>query len=154
MFYDVHIPRCTHIKTNGTQCGCPALRERRFCYFHEKWQGQQIALKAEQPSEPLTLTMPLLEDGDSVQIALMQVIRLIAAGQLDPKTARLLLSALQAASLNLRRMQLQPRREETVVIDPNAVANNGVGADAWSPRQFKSKRPQPAAAPAQVAKTS
>src|SRR6266478_8713834 len=102
MFYDVHIPRCTHIKTNGTQCGCPALRERRFCYFHEKWQGQQIALKAEQPSEPLTFTMPLLEDGDSVQIALMQIIRLIAAGQLEPKTARLLLSALQAASLNLR----------------------------------------------------
>src|SRR5258706_10620176 len=27
MFYDVHIPRCAHIKTNGTQCGSPALRE-------------------------------------------------------------------------------------------------------------------------------
>jgi len=52
MIYDVHIPRCAHIKTNGTQCGCPSLRERRFCYFHEKWQGQQIALKAEQPPEP------------------------------------------------------------------------------------------------------
>ena len=25
MSYDVHIPRCAHIKTNGTQCGSPAL---------------------------------------------------------------------------------------------------------------------------------
>jgi hypothetical protein len=34
-------------------------------------------------------------------------------------------------------MQLQPWRPETVVIDPNAVANNGVGADAWHTGQFR-----------------
>src|SRR5882762_5010049 len=95
MFYDVHIPRCAHIKTNGTQCGSPALREQRLCFFHEKWQRQQITLKTEQaagqaanqiPGQTIAdqtatqttdqpnFTLPLLEDADSVQVALMQVI--------------------------------------------------------------------------------
>jgi len=65
MFYDVHIPRCAHIKTNGTQCGSPALREQRFCFFHEKWQRQQIALNAPQPPSPQGFTMPVLEDAPS-----------------------------------------------------------------------------------------
>jgi hypothetical protein len=120
----------THIKTNGTQCGSPALRGRRFCFFHKNWQGQRIQLNA-QPATPLSFTMPVLEDADSVQVALMQVMRLILARQLDPKIAGLLLYALQTASLNLRQMKLEPVHLESVVIDPRAVADNGVGDDAW-----------------------
>jgi hypothetical protein len=136
MSYDVHIPRCTHIKTNGTQCGSPALRGRRFCFFHKNWQGQRIALNA-QPASPLSFTMPVLEDADSVQVALMQVMRLILAGQLDPKIAGLLLYALQTASINVRHMKLEPFHHESVVIDPRAVADNGVGDDAWSKHEFE-----------------
>ena len=135
MLYDVHIPRCAHIKTNGTQCGSPALRDRRYCFFHKKWQGQRISLNA-QPPAPYSFTMPVLEDADSVQVALMQVMRLILAGQLDPKIAGLLLYALQTASLNLRQMKLEPSRRETVVIDLRAVANVGVGDDAWCQEEF------------------
>jgi hypothetical protein len=135
MLYDVHIPRCTHIKTNGTQCGSPALRGRRFCFFHKNWQGQRIQLNA-QPAAPLSFTMPVLEDADSVQVALMQVMRLILGGQLDPKIAGLLLYALQTASLNLRQMRLEPSHLESVVIDPRAVADNGVGDDAWCEEEF------------------
>ncbi len=135
--YDVHIPRCAHIKTNGTQCGSPALRERRYCFFHEKWQGQQIALKNELPPAPTSFTLPVLEDADSIQVALMQVMRLILARQLNLKTASLLLYALQTASFNLRQMQLEPERRETVVIDPSAVANNGLGDDAWCKEEFE-----------------
>ena len=158
MFYSVHIPRCAHIKTNGTQCGSPALREQRLCFFHEKWQRQQITLKTEQaagqaanqiPGQTIAdqtatqttdqpnFTLPLLEDADSVQVALMQVIQLMVTRQLDPKVSGLLLYALQTASLNLRHMQLQVKRPETVVIDPNAVGNTGVGADSWNERQFR-----------------
>src|SRR2546423_15002706 len=86
---------------------------------------------------PLRFTMPVLEDADSVQVALMQVVRLILAGQLEPKIAGLLLYALQTASLNLRHMELEPRNRESVVIDPRAVADNGVGDDAWSEEEFE-----------------
>jgi len=136
MFYDVHIPRCAHIKTNGTQCGSPAIREPRFCFFPKKWKSKIIPIKGE-PVELQVFNMPLLEDADSVQIALMQVIRLLLTRQLDPKVSGLLLYALQTASLNLRHMELQVRRPETVVIDPNAVTNTGVGADSWHTGQFR-----------------
>src|ERR1700756_1582906 len=136
MSYDVFIPRCTHIKTNGTQCGSPALRGRRFCFFHKNWQGQQIQLNA-QPASPLSFTMPVLEDADSVQVALMQVMRLILSGQLDPKIAGLLLYALQTASLNLRQMKLEPYHRESVVIDPRSVADNNLGDDAWCKAEFE-----------------
>ena len=136
MLYDVHIPRCTHIKTNGTQCGSPALRRRRFCFFHKNWQGQRIQLNA-QPATPLSFIMPLLEDADSVQVALMQVMRLILAGQLDPKIAGLLLYALQTASLNLRHMKLEPVKPESVVIDQGLVSHNGVGDDPWDACDFE-----------------
>ncbi len=81
--------------------------------------------------------MPLLEDADAVQVALMQVIRLMVPRQLDPKVSGLLLFALQTASSNLRHMKLQPLRPETVVIDPNAVNYTSVGADSWHDGQFR-----------------
>jgi hypothetical protein len=136
MLYGVHIPRCTHIKTNGTQCGSPALRGRRFCFFHKNWQGQQIQLNA-QPASPFSFTMPVLEDADSIQVALMQVMRLILAGQLDPKIAGLLLYALQTASVNLRQMKLEPFHRESVVIDPRSVGDNNLGDDAWNKAEFE-----------------
>lgn len=80
--YPVYIPRCTHIKTNGTQCGSPALRGRRFCFFHKNWQGQRIQLNAKL-ADNFSFTLPVLEDADSVQVALMQVMRLILSGQLE-----------------------------------------------------------------------
>ena len=55
-----------------------------------------------------TFILPVLEDANSIQIALMQVMRLILSGQLDPKTASLLLYALQTASSNLGRTNFEP----------------------------------------------
>ena len=136
MSYDVHIPRCTHIKTNGTQCGSPALRGRRFCFFHKNWQDQRIALNAP-PAIPLSFNLPVLEDADSIQVALMQVMRLILSGQLDPKIAGLLLYALQTASLNLRKMNLEPSLRKKVVIDPRSIADIGVDENAWCEADFE-----------------
>jgi hypothetical protein len=30
------VPRCQHIKVNGTQCGSPALHRRHHCFFHNR----------------------------------------------------------------------------------------------------------------------
>jgi len=136
MYESVHIPRCTHIKTNGTQCGSPALRGRRFCFFHKNWQGQRIQLNAKLPDNS-TFTLPVLEDADSVQVALMQVMRLILSGQLEPRMAGLLLYALQTASINLRHTKLEPLRRESIVIDPSSVSDNGVGDDLWRQSDFE-----------------
>ena len=53
------------------------------------------------------LDLPVLEDANSIQVALMQVMRLLVSAQIDHKTASLLLYALQTASSNLRKDQLR-----------------------------------------------
>ncbi len=148
-YYSANILRCTHIKTNGTQCGSPAVRGRRFCFFHKNWHGERIPLGA-LPAANLnpSFTLPVLEDADSIQVALMQVMRLILARQIDPKMAGLLLYALQTASVNLRHTELEPRPRERVVIDPAPPATlcsaNTSGAMTTSKqRTKKTKTPTP-----------
>jgi hypothetical protein len=135
--YSVEIPRCTHIKTNGTQCGSPALRGRRFCFFHKNWRGQRIQLDRKLPAVPATFILPVLEDANSVQIALMQVIQLLLSGRIDSKTAGLLLYALQTASLNLKQTDLEPRTHERVVIDPATVRDTPLGENVWDEQDFE-----------------
>lgn len=125
MQYSVHIPRCRHSKTNGTQCGSPALRGRRFCFCHKNWRGERIPLNAK-PAPGAIINLPVLEDADSIEVAIMQVLRLILAGQIDPKMAGLLLYGLQTASLNLRHTQLEPKLKERIV-----------GDDLWTEEDFE-----------------
>ncbi len=39
--------RWQHLKINGTQCGSPALRRNRFCFFHKHFQDERIRLSAD-----------------------------------------------------------------------------------------------------------
>lgn len=135
--YSIHIPRCTHIKTNGTQCGSPALHGRRFCFFHKNWRGQRIQLDKKVQAVPAVFTLPVLEDANSVQIALMQVIQLLLSGRIDSKTAGLLLYALQTASLNLKQTNLEPIIREQVVIDPGSVRDTQLGENVWDEQDFE-----------------
>ena len=105
--------RCQHLKVNGTQCGSPALRRNRFCYFHKLHHEERVELnldrlKTARRSRPATIDLPVLEDANSIQVSLMQIMRLIVAGQIDHKTAGLLLYALQTASAVLPPPALRP----------------------------------------------
>ena len=73
--------RCQHLKINGTQCGSPALRRNRFCFFHKRFQDERIRLAADRKRRGLaTFVLPVLEDANSIQMALMQVMRLLVYG--------------------------------------------------------------------------
>src|SRR5437879_2595022 len=50
-FYEYRVPRCQHIKTNGTQCGSPALRNGEYCYFHRRWRMTTVDLSHSARSE-------------------------------------------------------------------------------------------------------
>lgn len=130
--------RCQHIKVNGTQCGSPALRRGKFCFFHKRWHEQRLRLNAKSSHRARSLDLPVLEDANSVQVALMQVMRLVLSGELDGKAAGLLLYALQTASSNLRRTSFEPLSMHGVVLDPRAVANSQLGEDdLWSDEDFE-----------------
>ena len=136
--YPHSIPRCQHIKVNGTQCGSPALRRNRLCYFHKSWQKTRIVVGAKRArGARAVFDLPLLEDANSIQLALMQVMRLILSGELDGKTAGLLLYALQTASSNLARTNFEPTIKTRVVIDPRTVDQTPLGEDPWNRDDYR-----------------
>ena len=136
--YPNSIPRCQHLKINGTQCGSPALKRNHFCYFHKRWHETRIVLNANRARRArAALDLPVLEDANSVQVSLMQVMRLILSGQVDPKTAGLLLYALQTASSNLSRINFEPAVKTRVVIDPRTVDQTPLGEDPWCREDFE-----------------
>ena len=106
-----NVPRCQHVKINGTQCGSPALRRRRHCFFHERIRRERAKIAAD-TSAQRGFDLPLLEDANSVQVALMKTIQMLGCGRLDHRTAGLILYALQTASVNLRNAEFEVRRSD------------------------------------------
>jgi hypothetical protein len=134
--YPASIARCQHIKVNGTQCGSPSLKKRKFCYFHQQWQQGRIQLGANRARRArYSLDLPILEDANSIQVALMQAMRLLLTQQVDHKTAALLFYGLQTASTNLRNTNFEPAPER-VVIDPRRVSDTALGDAAWYNAEF------------------
>jgi len=134
--YPPSIARCQHIKVNGVQCGSPSLKNRKLCHFHQHWQQGRIQLNANQARRSrYSLDLPILEDANSIQVALMQGMRLLLTNQVDHRTAALLFYALQTASSNLSRTTFEPRPQQ-VVIDPSSIADTSLGDDAWYKEEF------------------
>ncbi len=97
------VPSCRHIKEDGVFCHAPALRGRDYCYFHLRVLGRRMRMAKELAhQQEHRLRFPALEDLNSVQVALMQVLDALASGQLEERRAGLLLYGLQQASSNLR----------------------------------------------------
>lgn len=99
-------PQCEHVKLDGVRCGSPALKGKPLCYFHHRVHQRHETW------------IPFLEDGNSIQYALMQIMRGIMDNKLDLKKASLLLYALQIATINLKRVHTEPYWERVVLQDP------------------------------------
>jgi hypothetical protein len=130
--------RCQHLKTNGTQCGSPALRRNRFCYFHKRYQEERIRLNVDRRRRgTATFFLPVLEDANSIQMSLMQIVRLLLTGQIEHKTASLLLYALQTASANLRLTNFKPWVHE-VILDARDTGESPLDkSNLWDDEDFE-----------------
>jgi hypothetical protein len=95
-----NVRSCTHIKVTGVRCGSPAMRGEQFCYFH-----QRMIRGVHTPPQSRLHPVALIEDEESIQVALMEVINALLRNTIDPKRAALILRALNIASRNIRRMK-------------------------------------------------
>ncbi len=132
--YPRNIRRCRHIKVNGTQCGSPALRDQKYCYFHHEHREKSVRINANRRRTVAALRLPVLEDANSIQVGVMQVLRLLLGGYIEHKKAGLALYALQIASSNLARTSFEVERPTKVVIDRKKVAETPLGMTPWSER--------------------
>jgi hypothetical protein len=95
-------PKCRHQQEDGACCQRPALRRLRLCDHHHrehKRNAKRIAERARQR----WFESVALDDPQSIQKALAQVMQLLLDGEIDQDRAAQLLGKLQMASLKKKR---------------------------------------------------
>ena len=91
--------QCAYIKVDGIQCGSPAWQENRHCHHHH-------GLK--QRFEEKKISIPPLDDANSVQVAVMDVLNGLLRGTVTRPDAYTLLYGIQVAKSNLKGITLVP----------------------------------------------
>ena len=88
-------PKCEHIRANNRTCGSPALRGKRYCYFHAQLRP------GGKPKKPVQL--PPLEDDRAIQMAVTKICQAVVNETIEPKRATAVLYGLQVASNAVKR---------------------------------------------------
>src|SRR5216684_9077552 len=132
--------RCQHIKVSGTQCGSPALRSKNFCFYHQQNRPLTVECYSEQQYATGEIDLPVFEDAHSIQTVIRQVVQMVLQRRIERKTASLLLYALQIASSNLKRMELEKPQPQQVVtdletMDPDTVSQTPMADPGETARQ-------------------
>jgi len=86
-------PRCSRLKKDGQPCKAPAVKGESLCHFHGS--------AADTKSQP-QIQIDVLEDRESVQITLKQIMELVASGKMNSRDAAVLLRATQIAGAMLK----------------------------------------------------
>ena len=94
--------RHTHRRPDGRFAALPAPTEKNI----ETIDYGSYPVAPAETSENAPLDFPPLEDTASIQLALIDVLQALAANQLEPKRAGLLLYGLQVASANVQKMHI------------------------------------------------
>ena len=106
---------CEHIKPSGNRCGSPAMRGQTKCFYHASLEHRLPAIRNmfldyDKNAPPGVWTfrefpIPVLEDAVGIQIGFMQALHGVTNGNLDPRKAKLVLSALHGARMNLQQLE-------------------------------------------------
>jgi hypothetical protein len=104
---------CTHIKVTGVRCGSPALKGEQFCYFH-----QNAIRSVRRPKQSRLHPIAMIEDEESIQYALMEVINALMKNTIDLKRATLILRALHIAVKNASRVKFEVQGKHSVTQVP------------------------------------
>jgi hypothetical protein len=99
------IPKlCNHRKLNGKTCGSIALKDRRYCFYHQRYFDRDDI-----PAGRNDYSQPVFEDSRSILLAIHQATRAFLNNFIDQKTFTTLLYSYQvASSLINRRDALAP----------------------------------------------
>src|SRR4051794_13083481 len=113
----MNITTCSHIKTNGIICSSPALRGHQLCYFHHQAKSRdELRYAVGFPFDP-TIHVGSLEDPESVQLAINEIVHAVLDRRIDTARAKVCLYALQLAITNFKRMdkKVDPTHMATVL---------------------------------------
>jgi hypothetical protein len=92
---------CEQRKTNGDPCQALALRDKRFCHYHELMGAPPINIDNNESIPSSHVYLPQLADAVSIQSAISEVCEMMLHRRIEPKEASALFYAMQVASTNL-----------------------------------------------------
>lgn len=92
---------CEQRKINGDPCTSRALRDKRFCHYHEVMGPPPVNIDNNEHNASLHVYLPQLEDAVSIQSAISEVCELMLHRRIEPKEATALFYAMQVASTNM-----------------------------------------------------
>ncbi len=107
------IELCNHVKANGACCESPALKNELYCFFHKSARERTKRLRRAARLQ-LPLQLPVLEDQETIQLAIGDVLNALLAGHIDHKTAGLLLYGLQTAAGNAQHLRFETFKSDRV----------------------------------------
>ena len=87
---------CQHVKKDGIRCGSPAMREKRYCFFHQRDREHEARRRAEHLRQRWFESVDL-NDAKAVQRALGEVVLRILEGRIEGKKAAEILNRLRVA---------------------------------------------------------
>ena len=90
------ITTCQHIKPDGIPCGSPALKWKRFCYFHDRDRKQTARMTAEQKRQRWFESLRL-DDPKVINMAIIKTAQGMLEGEIDDKLAGQMLFKLNLA---------------------------------------------------------
>src|ERR1700690_1640129 len=118
------VPQCQHVKVNGSLCGSPAVRDHKFCYFHQRCSSAQFDASPSAARPAAFFFLPVLEDAASIQMTITQVCEHLLHRHLDPKKAGMVLYATQLAASNLARLNQEKTRQNNLPEAPAVPASS------------------------------
>jgi hypothetical protein len=116
------VSSCTHIKITGVRCGSPTLHGEQFCYFHQ--HAHRGVRKPKSRLHPISI----LEDPESIQASLMEVVNGLMRNTLDTKRAELIIRALHIAMKNVRHVSFSLKMRPVVREIPDFEAHDAARA--------------------------
>ncbi len=90
--------RCSIVKADGQPCRAPAIKDQSYCVFHAR---------AAQTQQQVQMQVGVLEDPESMQITLKQIMEQVVSKRIDLRDAAVLLRAVQIAGSTLKRAALK-----------------------------------------------
>jgi hypothetical protein len=95
-------PRCEYPRSGGQPCRAPKVRGQKYCNMH-------LAMEAARPTK---FSLPVLDDANSIQVALNKTAQGLVDGTLNEKVATKLAYVLQVAMTNVDKVDFEPEEEE------------------------------------------
>ena len=88
------LKECRHIMPTGKRCHAVAMRDKSYCYFHQRLHTTINASKHVRPK----LELASIEDTKGIQTAVVQVVEALRKSRIDAREAATFLYGLQIAA--------------------------------------------------------